>query len=79
MAKFEVKNGVGIITEGTIVIDSYAFMKCTGLKDIVIPSSVTEIGERAFSHCSSLKKITIDGKLYYTERLPKKLECIISL
>ena len=43
MAKYEIKDGVGIIPEGTTVIEKYAFEKCAELTSIVIPDSVTEL------------------------------------
>ena len=48
MAKYKIKDGVGIIPEGTTVIEIEAFRYCTGLTSIVIPDSVTKIGEDAF-------------------------------
>ena len=59
MAKFEIKNGVAIIPEGTTKIVEGAFSECTSLVDITIPESVTEIGRCAFFCCTSLKSITI--------------------
>lgn len=40
-------------------IGDSAFMKCTGLKNIVIPNSVTDIGWSAFESCTSLTSIMI--------------------
>jgi hypothetical protein len=48
MAKYEIKDGVGIIPEGTTEIVESAFENCTELTSVVIPNSVTEIGESAF-------------------------------
>ena len=59
MAKFEIKDGVAIIPEGTIEISDYAFDDCGTLESIVIPESITEIGYAAFFRCTSLKSITI--------------------
>lgn len=59
MAKFEIKDGVAIIPEGTTQISNYAFDDCGTLESIVIPESVTEIGYAAFFRCTSLKSITI--------------------
>ena len=59
MAKFEIKDGVAIIPEGTTEISNYAFDDCRTLESIVIPESVTEIGYAAFFRCTSLKSITI--------------------
>ena len=40
-------------------IYSYAFVVCTKLTDVVIPDSVTSIGEGAFEGCKSLTSVTI--------------------
>ena len=47
MARYEIKDGVGIIPEGTTVVEEEAFEKCTELTSVVIPDSVTEIGNSA--------------------------------
>ena len=67
MAKYEVKDGVGIIPEGTKIIEDEAFWGCTGLTSIVIPDSVTEIGQWAFSGCTGLTTASVLGpvKLMY--------------
>ena len=59
MARYEIKNGVGIIPEGTTKIKDYAFKECSGLTSIVIPDSVTEIGYAAFLGCTGLTSIVI--------------------
>jgi hypothetical protein len=59
MAKYEIKDGVGIIPEGTTVIEKYAFDDCTELTSVVIPDSVTEIEEGAFKGCTGLTSIVI--------------------
>ncbi|MBR4350077.1 MAG: leucine-rich repeat domain-containing protein [Bacteroidales bacterium] len=59
MAKYEIKDGVGIIPEGTNIIAPWAFEDCTELTSVTIPDSVTEIGNNAFQGCTSLKSITI--------------------
>ena len=40
-------------------VPNYAFSGCSKLEGIVIPNSVTNIGQGAFSNCSSLSKMTI--------------------
>ena len=40
-------------------IGNYAFLRCTSLKEVVIPQSVTSIGSSAFNYCTSLKEIVI--------------------
>ena len=52
-------NGIYSIKEGVRIICDEAFLNCSSLTGIVIPSSVTSIGERAFYGCSSLGNIVI--------------------
>ena len=59
MAKYEVKDGVGIIPEGPKIIEEDAFQYCEGLTSIVIPDSVTKIGKDAFQFCTGLTSIVI--------------------
>lgn len=44
--------------EGTLKIEKHLLEK-TGIEEIVVPDTVTEIGEYAFSNCADLKKIVI--------------------
>ena len=54
--------GTYAIKEGTKIICDRAFEDCKSLRSLVIPNSVTSIGESAFSFCSSLKSIVLpDG------------------
>ena len=46
-----------VIPHGVVTIR--AFQGCTGLKEIVIPDSVKEIGDCAFLGCTGLKEIVI--------------------
>ena len=50
------------LRDGVLVIGPGAFAGCTGLRDIFLPDSVTEIGEEAFSG-SGLKTIHTSGRL----------------
>ena len=59
MAKYEIKDGVGIIPEGTTKIERDAFWGCENLRSVIIPDTVTEIGESAFRGCSGLTNIAI--------------------
>ena len=62
MAKYEIKEGVGIIPGGTVKIASGAFYESYELRSVVIPDSVTEIGSAAFYGCSELREITIPAR-----------------
>ena len=50
-------------TTGLTYINSDTFSGCTGLVNIIIPDSVTSIGEYAFRNCSSLASITIPDRV----------------
>lgn len=41
------------------IISDFTFCKCSSLKRIAIPLSITTIGKRAFRECTSLKEIII--------------------
>ena len=56
-------SGAYSVKEGTRVICNCAFFCCRSLSDIVIPSSVTSIGNRAFLSCLSLSKIVIPSSV----------------
>ena len=51
------------VKEGTISITGSAFHNCTGLTEITIPNSVTEIGSYAFACCTRLTEITIPNSV----------------
>ena len=53
------------VQNGTIYIDSLAFISCTGLASITIPNSVTSIGGSAFVGCSGLTSISIPNSVTY--------------
>ncbi|MBR4881381.1 MAG: leucine-rich repeat domain-containing protein, partial [Clostridia bacterium] len=46
-----------IIPEGVTTLDSFAFARCEALKEISIPSTVTDIPERAFHMTTSLESM----------------------
>lgn len=46
-------------TYKVIAISNHAFNKCTGLKKVVIPHTIRQIGDNAFEGCSSLSNINI--------------------
>jgi hypothetical protein len=62
-ALVQVKRGVVSgnvsVKEGTRIISADAFENCSGLSEITLPDSVTNIGWSAFYYCDSLSKITI--------------------
>jgi hypothetical protein len=68
MAIYEVKNGEGIIPEGTTVIERGAFKDCEDLKSLIIPEGVTSIRNGAFEGCKNLESITIPASA-------KSIEC----
>ncbi len=63
MDKYEIKDGVGIIPEGTTEIERSAFSHCEELTNVVIPDSVQEIGYDAFFGCSNLTSIVIPSSV----------------
>ena len=63
MAKYEIKNGVGIIPEGTKEIEVDAFAGCTELISVTIPETVTSIGDGAFWCCDNLTEIVIPASV----------------
>ena len=57
MAKYEIKDGVGIIPEGTVNIGMYAFEEREELREVIIPDTVVEIGTNAFKGCVNMEKV----------------------
>lgn len=49
-----------VVDKGVKSIPDSAFTECTLLESIYIPSSVEEIGARAFEHCSNLSKVELE-------------------
>ena len=63
MAKYEIKDGVGIIPEGTVNIEMYAFEKREELREVIIPDTVVEIETNAFKGCVNLEKVIFPDSL----------------
>ena len=59
----ETLSGSYSVKEGTRIICNHAFWHCNSLSDIVIPSSVTSIGDRAFHWCLSLSDFVIPASV----------------
>ncbi len=57
------KNGTFSIPETVNIIDSGAFIDCTGLSSVTIPASVTTIGDRAFMNCTGLTSVRIPASV----------------
>ena len=56
-------DGAYSIKEGTRIICNGAFGYCSSLSEIVIPASVTSIGDSAFGDCSSLSEVVIPSSV----------------
>ena len=52
---------------------------CTGLTSIVIPDSVTKIGESVSEGCTGLKSVIIEGKLKKIPRFQEVCEFEIDI
>ena len=59
----ETLSGSYSVKKGTRIICNHAFWHCNSLSDIVIPSSVTSIGDRAFHWCLSLSDFVIPASV----------------
>ncbi|MEG1846654.1 MAG: leucine-rich repeat protein, partial [Oscillospiraceae bacterium] len=51
------------VKDGTLSIAAGAFHGCKGLKSVIIPNSVTDIGGYAFMDCTGLKSVTIPSSV----------------
>ena len=51
------------IREGTKQICAEAFKDCSGLREIILPVDVTEIGISAFEGCTALTRVTLPEKV----------------
>lgn len=50
-------------SSGNPYVGDYAFYNCTGLKELALPSTVTNVGKYAFEGCSGLETITLGKSL----------------
>ena len=57
-----------VIPEGTKYIPDSAFQDFKDLEEVILPSSIEQIGKAAFSGCSSLKKINLPEGLKIVEQ-----------
>lgn len=55
------------LPENIVSIDG-AFNECSELLELVMPNSVTFIGELAFGHCSKLKELTIPNSVTFIDK-----------
>jgi len=55
------------LNEGLLVIGAQAFRGCTSLRNVTVPSTVTELGMRAFCDCSSLIELRLNEGLQVIE------------
>lgn len=55
---FALSNGVLTIKEGIKTIPDNMYVDNTQIREIVIPSTITKIGDNAFKNCTNLTKVT---------------------
>ena len=54
---------VNVTIPNTITSLKYTFVKCTTLESVIIPSSVTTIGNSTFEDCTALQSVTIPSSV----------------
>ena len=54
------------LMKGSRKFGMWAFWQCTSLESVALPSSVTEINERAFGDCSNLREVVFNEGLENT-------------
>ncbi len=52
-----------VLNNGLVVIDKFAFTYCSSLECIVVPPTITEIKEGAFSECTQLSRVILQNGL----------------
>lgn len=64
-------NGKGTITcqDEITIIKAYTFYKCSELTGIIIPNSVTYMGEHAFDECRNITEVTWHARNCVSERV----------
>jgi len=50
-----------VISDGTKLIQTWAFRNCSALKSVTIPASVLTVGNEAFDGCSAITSVTVPG------------------
>ena len=50
---------------GTVVSTHCTFMKCNALEEVVLPESMTLVGEFTFHYCEGLRRVTIENGSNY--------------
>ena len=51
------------VPDGTLIIEEFAFYKCTSLVSIFLPSSLIKVGSEAFRECTSLANLLLPKSL----------------
>ena len=65
MSEFKVKNGIGIIPQGTSVIETDSFYRNEDLRHIEIPEGVIYINSSAFHSCANLESVYIPDSVTF--------------
>lgn len=77
LTKYTGAGGAVVIPDGVTRIGREAFYQCTGLTNITIPNSVTDIGSRAFQK-SGLTSITIPSSVSYIGEFSFSIDTLTS-
>ena len=52
-----------VIPDTVTTINSYAFVRCTGMRSVTIPNSISDIGDDAFHGCHGLTNVIIPNSV----------------